>query len=639
MPRRSRAILAKCRHLHVHTRVYWISFPAVRKVLYGRLGGSVPMTITFESLNIESPKTTGRSILIVDDEPWIVNMLRDFLSTEHTCLTASSGAEALELLTNNDISVMLSDVNMPGMTGIELLSVVAAASPNTVCVVVSGEQTMETAIGALHVGAFDFIQKPFSLAALATVVESAMAKYQERIDALAFEQESRELVSRQRDQLQYLKDHDQLTGLVNRQVLTSELTQAMSDTHGKSVVALAMLSLDRFADIKRSLGSAIADSILRDIADRWIDIVPEGATLARLENDEFGLLLPDLDCSVDALNVLRELNRSLREPVRVAGHELSLVMNGGIGVFPNDGLDAFDLERAASIALGQARTSGFGSLKFHKPEMHRSATRRLKLECDLKRAVKAGELVNYYQPMVDFKSKQIVGMEALVRWNSREFGPVGASEIISAAESAGLIEPLGLQMLRSACRDTMALAKEGFDLTVSVNLSGKQLADSWFPRAVESVIAGSGLAADRLELEITETSLVENAEAAVTVLDALRSLGISIAIDDFGTGFSSLSYLKKFPLDTLKVDRSFISDIVSSMGNREFVEAIVALAHKLKLRTIVEGVETGEQLDVLERYGCAQWQGYLCSRPVPFEDLRALLSRQRDGNRALTTAG
>jgi len=592
------------------------------------------MTITFKSLENESPRTADRTILIVDDEPWIVNVLRDFLSVDHRCLTASSGAEALELLRTNNVSVMLSDVNMPGMTGIELLSVVAAASPNTVCVVVSGEQTMETAIGALQAGAFDYIQKPFALNDLAAVVGRALDKHQQKIDAQLVELQARELVNTQRDQLRYLKDHDPLTGLVNRQFLTSELDQAISDADGKTVVALAIISLDRFSDIKGSLGPAAAGNVLREVADRWVAIVPETATLARLENDEFGLLLTNLDCSVDALNVLRELNRALREPITVGEHELSLDINAGVGVFPNDGPDAHSLERSASIALGQARTSGFGSLKFHKPEMRHSATRKLKLECELKRAINDGELVNYYQPMVDFKTRQIVGMEALVRWNSREFGPVSATEIIGAAESTGMIEPLGLQTLKTACGDTVRLAKEGFDLKVSVNLSGKQLADTWFPRAVESVIVASGILADRLQLEITETSLVQNAEAAAIVLKAIRSLGVSIAIDDFGTGFSSLSYLKKFPLDTLKIDRSFISDIVSSMGNREFVDAIISLANKLKLRAVVEGIETREQLNLLTKYGCAAWQGYLCSRPVPFEEFRSLLYRQRD--RALT---
>ena len=247
------------------------------------------------------------------------------------------------------------------------------------------------------------------------------------------------------------------------------------------------------------------------------------------------------------------------------------------------------------------------------------------LENGLQQALQTGEITNFYQPKIDLNSGEIVGMEALVRWTSRELGPVPASEIIEIAEETGLIELLGLQVLENACHDTRQLIDEGFDLQVSVNLSGRQLANDWFPEAVKNAINASQLSPDRLELEITETSLIQNAETAVSALDTIRSLGISIAIDDFGTGFSSLGYLKRFPLDTLKVDRMFVRDLASNENDAEFITAIVALAKKLKLRTVIEGVETTEQLDRLRSSGCDEWQGYLSSKPVPFMEFRDLI--------------
>jgi EAL domain-containing protein (putative c-di-GMP-specific phosphodiesterase class I) len=257
--------------------------------------------------------------------------------------------------------------------------------------------------------------------------------------------------------------------------------------------------------------------------------------------------------------------------------------------------------------------------------MNQSAERRIALENGLKHAVEAGEIENYYQPKIDFDSGKIVGMEALVRWNSSELGPIPASEIIEIAEETGLIELLGLRVLENACRDTSRLNKDGFDLQVSVNLSGQQLANDWFPKAVDSAIQTSDLIPTCLELEITETSLIQNPETARKALDTIRSLGVRLAIDDFGTGFSSLSYLKQFPLDTLKVDRMFVCDLESRESDAEFVHAIVALAQKLNLRTVVEGVETTEQLDLLRSSGCDEWQGFLCSKPLPFAEFRELV--------------
>jgi diguanylate cyclase (GGDEF)-like protein len=584
------------------------------------------MSITISFADDDPHDARKKSVLIVDDEPGVVNLLHDLLSGTYPCLTASSGPEALKHFETNEIAVVLSDIRMSDMTGLELLPLINNVSPNTVCIMVSGEKAMDTAIGALQVGAFDFIRKPFNLSDAVTAVERAMEKHLAIVQRESQDKEMRELLTNQKDQLEFLKYHDALTGLANHEFLTREttraITAAMTDKRG---VAFVRLALDRFKSIKESLGPEIAGIILREVAGRWIEKLPAQATLARFEEDEFGLVLPCPDCSVEALEVLRELNQTLREPVYVGSLEFDLAITAGISVFPNDGTDAKSLERSAGVALAQSRVKGAETFKFHKPEMNTSAERRLTLESGLRQALKAGDIVNYYQPKIDFATGRIVGMEALVRWNNPEHGSVSATEIVAIAEEVGLIELLGLQVLENACRDTSCLVEEGFDLKVSVNLSGQQLADSWFPQAVERAIVSAKLRPDRLELEITETSLIQNAETAISVLDAIRSFGVSVAIDDFGTGFSSLGYLKKFPLDTLKIDRLFVSDLATDLDDAEFVYAIVSLAQKLKLRTVVEGVETAEQLDLLRPSGCDEWQGFLCSKPVPFDEFRSLI--------------
>ena len=580
----------------------------------------------------EGPTEGDKTILIVDDEPGIVHLLRDFLSDRYRCLTAFSGPEALQHFECNEIAVVLSDVQMRDMSGIELLPQINAIAPNTVCVMVSGENTMETAIGALQVGAFDFVRKPFALADVDSVVGRAIEKHSQLIRKRSRDEQLEELLTQQKNQLDYLRLYDRVTGLANRESFLKAVVQAVAASdNNSSGGTLAVFSLDRFKTISRALGSEESDNVLRDVTGRWVEALPPEAVLARFEDDEFGLLLPSMNCSSDSIEVLRKLNHISKEAVFAGTHKFHFSISAGISIFPNDGTDAASLERFAFVALRQSKDNG-ESIRFYKPEMHSLAERRISLENGLQQALQTGEIMNFYQPKIDLNSGKIVGMEALVRWNSREFGAVPASEIVEIAEETGLIELLGLQVLENACHDTSRLNKDGFDLQVSVNLSGQQLSNDWFPQAVKNAVSNSGLAPDRLELEITETSLIQNADTAVKALDMIRSLGVRVAIDDFGTGFSSLGYLKRFPLDTLKVDRMFVRDLESNENDGEFIKAIVALAKKLKLRTVVEGVETTEQLDLLRPSGCDEWQGYLSSKPVPFADFRDLI---RSAARAL----
>ncbi|HYJ89768.1 MAG TPA: EAL domain-containing protein [Pyrinomonadaceae bacterium] len=570
-----------------------------------------------QMISVETPL-----VLIVDDDRQILNLLVELLKDEYACLTASSGREALALLAQYEVSVVLSDFRMKGMNGVDLLQEVALKSPSTVCIMISGEQAMETAIGALKVGAFDFIRKPFSLSDVSAAVKRAIEKHNTMVEHHSQQERLREIVDGQKEQLEFLRSHDPITGLGNRIFLSQQMASTLAQ---KESAALILVSIERFNFVRESFGLEAANDLVRKIAARWLNVIPKGATLARIEKDEFGLFLQDVKFSGDAFEITRDLINALKKPIYVGSTDVTVGAVAGISMFPNDGPDASSLERSASIALSEARSAGCNSFRFHKPDMNSSVRRRTAIERNLAKAIQSGEICNYYQPVVDLVTSEIVGMEALVRWNSPEIGPISATEIVSVAEETGLAKPLGLYVLETACRDAYELNGMQKDLKIAVNVSAQQLSDSWFPRAVKGALSASSLRPDQLELEITETSLVQNAAAARGVLDEIRSLGVNISIDDFGTGFSSLSYLRQFPFDTLKIDRSFITDLTTSSKDAEFVYAIASLAHRLGLRTIVEGVETTEQLDLLQGSGCDEWQGFLCSKALPFDEFRALI--------------
>jgi diguanylate cyclase (GGDEF)-like protein len=569
-----------------------------------------------------------RSLLIVDDEPSVLDLLSELFGEEYRCYTAGSADAAEAILRENDISVVLSDINMQGYTGLELISKIGQISPDTVSIMISGEQNIDAAIGAVQVGAFDYIRKPFHLADVTAAVRRAFKRHEEIVNGRLRDRELRLKLNGQKDQLDFIQKHDIVTELVSYEHFSGEISKAIRrSARDCGHLSVAHLAIDRFDAYCETLGKEAGNEILREVAFRWIDILPETATLARIEHGKFGLLLTNLTCSVEVLETVRDLFQALRQPLEIEGQEIALNLHAGIAIYPQDGSDAASLERSALMAHRRAKGSGANAIKFHEPEMNSSASRRLKLECGVQRALKRGELCNYYQPKVDFLTGRIVGMEALVRWNSAEFGFVQPGEIVPICEEIGLSEALGLDVLERACRDTRTLADRGHELKVSVNVSAAQLGNGWLPEIVTSTIAAAGLDPSMVELEITESSLIENAKTAVSVLERLRSTGFSVAIDDFGTGFSSLSYLNRFPLDTLKIDRTFIKDLKAGSNDTDFVFAIISLAKRLGLRTVVEGIETTEQLELLRGSGCDEWQGFLCSRPMPFDEFRLMVDR------------
>jgi diguanylate cyclase (GGDEF)-like protein len=392
-------------------------------------------------------------------------------------------------------------------------------------------------------------------------------------------------------------------------------------------VAVFFLDLDRFKDINDSLGHSTGDVLLRSVAERIRHCVREGDTVARFGGDEFTLLIPRIENVDDAANIARKVHETLKIPFTIGERELFITTSIGISMYPSDGLDPETLVRNADTAMYRAKDSGRDNYQMYAPAMNARAVERLALENMLRRAVENDELVLFYQPLVLAETKRVVGVEALIRWQHPDLGLLSPAHFISAAELSGLIVPIGNWVLRTACRQTKLWQKRiDPDLSVSVNLSARQFQQANLIDEVRTVLEDTGLPPRKLELEITESNAMQNAENTIHTLRELKQLGVCIAMDDFGTGYSSLNYLKRFPFDTLKLDRSFVRDVCTESSDAAIVSAAIAMAHSLNLHVVAEGVETQEQLEFLKQQKCDRIQGYLFSPPLPLEKIEAYLN-------------
>jgi diguanylate cyclase (GGDEF)-like protein/PAS domain S-box-containing protein len=414
----------------------------------------------------------------------------------------------------------------------------------------------------------------------------------------------------------HLADHDALTGLPNRRLLEDRLTQALALSYrNRKQTAVMFVDLDRFKAINDSFGHAVGDTLLKEVAQRLVRQLRVGDTICRIGGDEFVVVLPELKRSADAAYVARKVLEQLSQPLLVEERELIVTPSIGIAVFPDDGRDAATLIRNSDAAMYHAKELGRANYQFFTAEMNQAASRRLALEADLRRALGKDELRVYYQPIVDAKTGLVAAHEALVRWQHPERGLVEPAEFIQLAEESGMILKLGEWVLRQACRwGTFIGVERG--LPVSVNLSPRQFNDPKLVHTVAAALRETGLPARLLQLEITETTAMQYTDVTLATLNRLKALGVSIAIDDFGTGYSSLSYLKRFPVDLLKIDRSFTGELPADADQCAIVSAIIALAHALELRVIAEGVESEDQRAFLGSCGCDFIQGYLTGAPL-----------------------
>ena len=416
---------------------------------------------------------------------------------------------------------------------------------------------------------------------------------------------------------QHLADHDALTGLPNRRLLEDRLTQALAlSQRNRKQTAVMFVDIDRFKAINDSLGHAAGDVLLKEISQRLVNQLRVGDTICRIGGDEFVVVLPEVKRSSDVAQVAQKVIEQLAQAVPLEGRDLIVTASIGISVFPDDGDDAETLIRNADAAMYAAKELGRANYQFFTAQMNQAASRRLALESDLRRALGKDELRVHYQRIVEAQGGRVAGHEALVRWQHPERGLVMPLEFIQLAEDTGLILRIGEWVLREACRWAVRNAKNaGHDEQVSVNLSPRQFNDPKLAETVARALADSGLAPSRLELEITESTAMQHTDATLATLEKLKALGVSISIDDFGTGYSSLAYLRRFPVDKLKIDRSFVAEAPADKEQVAIISAIVALSHALQIKVVAEGVETEAQREFLARCGCDYLQGYLVGKP------------------------
>ena len=443
---------------------------------------------------------------------------------------------------------------------------------------------------------------------------------------------SRDITGRKQDEemIRHLAYFDALTGLPNRMLFDDRLTQALAHSRRRGARGLAIMSLDldRFKTINETLGHGAGDELLRTIASRLTTVLRAEDTVARLGGDEFLFLVPEIDDVEDVARVARKVLTDLDTALSVHGHELHVTASLGIAMFPLDGDDADTLIRNADTALSRAKEQGGNRYQLYAPAMNAIALRRLVLENSLRRGIEREELRLHYQPLVSLQDGTFVGVEALVRWQHPELGLVSPAEFIPLAEETGLIVPLTHWVLRTACTQMKEWHDAGLELmTVSVNVSAKRFGATNLPMAIAEALSSAGLDGRHLCLELTESVMMENVEETIATLLELKKLHVKISIDDFGTGYSSLSYLKRLPIDTLKIDQSFVRNTPADTDDAAIATLIISMAHSLNLSVVAEGVETEEQMHALRSQQCDVMQGYLVSRPVPGAEITKLLAR------------
>ena len=420
---------------------------------------------------------------------------------------------------------------------------------------------------------------------------------------------------------------DNLTGLPNRTLFNDRLQQAIGDARRRgTLVALMLLDLDRFKVVNDTLGHEAGDALLRAVAGRLKHSIRENDTVARLGGDEFALIFADVGNPQHVAQLAQNVMARFAAPVDIDGHEVFIGASVGIALYPTDTHEADALLKFADSAMYHAKESGRHNFQFYSQDMTASVQARLKLETDLRHALDQHEFFLYYQPQTDARSDRITGVEALLRWRDPDGRLISPTQFIPLAEDTGLIVPIGQWVLETACAQLKRWHDAGHpELTLSVNVASRQLRDPMFSQMVHQAVEAAGVPAQRVELEITESVLLEHGEDTLRVLRELKQFGVSLAIDDFGTGYSSLSYLKRFPIDRVKIDQSFVRDLASDSNDLAIVRAIIALARAMHLAVIAEGVETAEQLTLLRREDCHEYQGYLFAYPMDVEAITARL--------------
>jgi diguanylate cyclase (GGDEF)-like protein len=573
---------------------------------------------------------TSPTVLIVDDEPQNRRLLEALLRPEgYDTLTAGSGEAALARVAVEAPDLILLDIMMPGMDGYEVATALKAdpATSGIPIIMVSAQDDRSARLRGLDAGAEDFLTKPVDRGELWLRVRNLL-RLKDLSDTLQTQTAGlEEQVQARTADLHHLAHYDALTGLPNRTLFyeTFEKTLPLARDRGWTV-ALVFIDVDNFKNVNDTLGHAVGDDLLAQLSDRLSQHVRIRDTVGRLGGDEFALILLMDDGKQGAAVVANKIRESLRVPFYLLGHEVTVTASIGITVYPDDATDPHSLIRYADTAMYRAKKAGRDTFRFFTAQMNAEVQARLELETALRKAVRDNEFVLHYQPKVHLNSGRVAGVEALLRWQRPGHGLVQPAEFIQALEETGLIVRVGSWVIAAACQQIGEwLQSPVGPVHVAVNVAGRQFVEGDLENDVITALDRNSVPADLLELELTESSLMENTERTIATLDNLKQRGVHISVDDFGTGYSSLAYLRRFPIHTLKIDLAFVRDITTDPDDAAIALTVIRMAHGLKLDVIAEGVETAAQLAFLRRHRCDQMQGYYFSRPLAVEALEQLL--------------
>lgn len=559
---------------------------------------------------MENSASGKMKILLIEDNPGDVRlvefMLADSKLGNFTIENAKSVAEATECISKKEFDVILLDLTLPDGKGLSTLNTVQAVATRIPVVVLSGINDEELSLLAVKHGAQDYLVKG-------------------KGDGDSLVRSLRYAIERKRseERMAHLAQYDILTDLPNRGLFRDRLISALARAErSKMKLAVMLLDLDHFKSINDTLGHDAGDELLKLVSERVKTCVRKQDTIGRLGGDEFTVLLPEITDEQGAVTVANKIIAALSDAFIVGGNEVFATTSIGIATYPEAGVDAAELIKHADTALYTAKNKGRSCYSFYDPRMTNQASKRLEMITSLRHAVAREEFVIHYQPQVDLKDGVVIGVEALVRWNHPERGIVYPNEYIHLLEETGLIIPLGEWVLKNACVQTKSWQDKWTTcnhppLHISVNISAKQIYQKNFLDMTCESILDSGLDPQCLQLELTEGLLLKQTPRTMSKLNYLHNMGVALSVDDFGTGYSALSYLMNFPLDILKLDRSFISNFHSASRESAITRAIIQLGHTLDIKVIAEGVETQEQLGFLQSIGCDAVQGFYFSKPLP----------------------
>jgi predicted signal transduction protein with EAL and GGDEF domain len=585
--------------------------------------------------NISPMRTPGLhdvTVMMVDDEPMMTDVIQTYLEEAgySRFVSVNDPLQAIEQARRHRPGLLLLDLMMPGLSGFDILSIMRNDEELRYIpvIVLTAANNPTTRLRALELGATEFLSKPVDSSELVLRVRNSLVfkLYQDR-----------------------LANMDPLTGLPNRRVFLERLRNVMVEAQERRAsMALLHIGLDRFKQINDSLGHRAGDQLLADVAVRLQTCLRRGdgtrdtqrseelrakhpndaLFLSRLAGDEFALLIPELGSPETGGRVASRILTVMARPFQHEGQDLFVTPSIGIAVYPGDGLDDETLRRSAESALAHAKDNGRNNFRYYSPHLNSASTERLGMQTRLRRAIERKELLLHFQPKVELATGQVVGAEALLRWVSPELGLVPPDRFIPMAEESGLIVEFGEWVLQAACAQMAQWREAGHgNIKVAINVSRHEVVAGGLVGTVAKAIERHAIQAGQLVIELTEGMLMDRHEQTRQQLEALRAMGVEISIDDFGTGYSSMNYLKRFPLDELKIDRSFVNNTPDDPINSAIVKAVIVLAHSLGMRVVAEGVETEPSRTMLQELGCDLFQGYLCSKPMPAPEFMALLGQ------------